>query len=52
MDYRFMPQKGNLAIFESSGISETGEVTPTKTGVYALDINPYLHKFFEPIPIN
>ena len=47
-----MPRKGNLAIFESSGISETGEVTPTKTGVHAFDINPYLHKVFEPIPID
>ena len=41
-----MGRKGNLAVFESSGISETGEVTPTKIGVHALDINPYLHKIF------
>ena len=41
--------KGNLAVFESSSISETGEVTPTKIGVNACDINPYLHEFFEPI---
>ena len=27
--------------------SETGEATPTKTGVHARDINPYLHKLFE-----
>ena len=47
-----MPQKGNLAVFESSGISETREVTPTKIGVHALHINPYLHEFFEPIPID
>ena len=33
-------------------ISETGEVTPTKIGAHACDINPYLHKFFEPIPID
>ena len=45
-----MVGKGNLAIFESSGISETGEVTPTKIDVHAFDINPYLHEFFEPIP--
>ena len=44
-----MVGKGNLAVFES-GISETGEVTPTKIGVHAFDINPYLHEFFEPIP--
>ena len=35
-----MGQKVNLAVFESSGISETGEVTPTKIGVHACDINP------------
>ena len=34
-----MVRKGNLAIFESSNISETGEATPTKTGVHAFDIN-------------
>ena len=28
------------------------ETTPTKISVHALDINPYLHKFFEPIPID
>ena len=47
-----MVRKGNLAIFESSNISETGEVMPTKIGVHAYDINPYLHKFFGPIPID
>ena len=47
-----MVRKGNLAVFESSNISETGEVTPTKIGVHAFDINPYLHEFFEPIPID
>ena len=41
-----MGGKGNLAVFESSGISETGEVTPTKIGIHACYINPYLHKFF------
>ena len=47
-----MVGKGNLAVFESSNISETGEVTPTKIGVHACDINPYLHKCFEPIRID
>ena len=47
-----MVQKGNLAFFESSGISETGETTPTKIGVHALGINPYLHEFFGPILID
>ena len=47
-----MVRKGNLAIFESSSISETGEATPTKIGEHACYINPYMHKFFEPIPID
>ena len=47
-----MGQNGNLAVFESSNISETGIVTPTKIGVHAFDINLYLHKFFGLIPIN
>ena len=47
-----MVRKGNLAVFESSSISETGEVMPTKIGVHACYINTYLHEFFEPIPIN
>ena len=47
-----MGRKGNLAVFEGSGISETREVTPTKIGVHEFDINSYLHKFFKPIPID
>ena len=47
-----MVRMGNLAVFESSGISETGEVTPIKIGVHACYINIYLHEFFEPIPID
>ena len=47
-----MVRKGNLAVFESSCISETGETTPTKIGVHALGVNPYMHDFFEPILIN
>ena len=47
-----MVEKGNLAIFESSNISKTEKVMPTKIGVYAFDINVYLHEFFEPIPIH
>ena len=34
-----MVRKGNLAVFEGSSISETGEVTLTKIGVHAFDIN-------------
>ena len=47
-----MGQKGNLAAFESCNISESGGVTPTKIGVHACDISPYLNEFFELIPIN
>ena len=47
-----MGRKGNLAVFKSSNISETKVTTPTKIGVYKLDINPYLHDFFELIQIN
>ena len=32
-------------------ISETKEAMPTKISVHALDMNPYLHEFFEPILI-
>ena len=47
-----MVGKGNLAVFEGSNISETGEVTLTKIGVYAFHLSLYLHEFFELIPIN
>ena len=47
-----MPRKGKLAVFESSDISETKEITPTKIGVHVCDINPYLHEFFESIPFD
>ena len=47
-----MVGKGNLAVFEGNGISETGETTPSKIGVDACDINPYLNEFFELIPID
>ena len=47
-----MGRKGNLAVFESSNISETRDVTPTKIGVHVCYINAYLHEFFEPIPID
>ena len=47
-----MGRKGNLAVFESSNISETEEVTPIKIGVDVCCMNPYLHEFFEPIPID
>ena len=42
-----MGRKGNLAVFESSNISETGEVTPTKIGVDVCYINTYMHDFLK-----
>ena len=47
-----MVRKGNLAVFEGSGISESRKATPTKIGVHACNINAYLHEFFEPISID
>ena len=47
-----MVRNGNLAVFEGSSISETGEAPSTKIVVHVCDINLYLHEFFEPIPIN
>ena len=44
-----MVGKRNLAVFESSNISETGMATPIKIGVHAQYIDLYLHDFFEPI---
>ena len=47
-----MGRRGNLAVFESTSISKTKEVTPTKIGVDVCYINTYLHEFFEQIPID
>ena len=52
MDYSPCPEREIWLFLKGSNISETRETTPTKTGVHALDINPYLHDFFEPIPID
>ena len=47
-----MVRKEKLAVFEGTNISETEIGTPTKIDVDTLGINPYMHEFFEPIPIN
>ena len=47
-----MVQKGNLAIFEGSNISEIKKATSTKIVLHVYDINSYLHKFFEHITID
>ena len=41
-----MVGKGNLAVFESSNISETRMATSIKIGVHAQYIDLYLHEFF------
>ena len=46
-----MVRKGKMAVFESSYISETEEVTPTKICIHAWYINIYMPEFFELIPI-
>ena len=51
-DHGPMVRKGNLAVFESSNISETEVATSTKNGVHAFDIHTYLLEFFEPISID
>ena len=47
-----MVRTGNLAVFESSNISENKEAAHTKIGVHAFDINPYLLEIFGPILID
>ena len=47
-----MVRREILAVFEASEKShnsETEEVTPTKIGLHAFQVNLYLHEFFEPI---
>ena len=43
-----MGRKGKLAVFESSNIYETREVTPTKIGIHVCYIKAYMHEFFKP----
>ena len=52
MDYSPCPEREIWLFLKGNHISETGETTPTKTDVHARDIDPYLHEFFEPIPID
>ena len=52
MDYSPCPEREIWPFLIGSRISETEEVMPTKIGVHALDIDPYLDEFFEPIPID
>ena len=43
-----MVRRGNLAVLESSGISETREVTPTKIGVHVCE---YSHNHVTALPV-
>ena len=38
--------------FVNKNISETGKALPTKINVFELDINSYMHKFYEQILSN
>ena len=48
----FLMTMDYMAIFESSNISETGEVTPTKIGVHVCYIKAYMDEFLKPILSN
>ena len=50
--YSPCPKREIRPFLKGSNISETVDTTPTKTGVHAFDIDPYLHELFEPILIN
>ena len=52
MEYSPCPEREIWSFLKGSNISKTEEAMPTKTGVHAYDINPYMHEFFEPIPID
>ena len=42
-----MGRKGKLAVFESSNITETGEITPTKIGIHVCYIKAYYARIFQ-----
>ena len=44
-----MGRKGKLTVFESSNISETGDITPTKIGIHVCYIKVYMHEFLKTI---
>ena len=51
IDYSPCPKREIWTFLKGSNISETEETTPTKTCVHTLDIDLYLHDFFESIPM-
>ena len=52
MDYSPFVKREIWSFLKVAVISETREAMPTKIGVHVFDINPYLHEFFGPIPID
>ena len=52
MDYSPWSEREIWPFLKASHISEIKEATPTVIDVHARYINPYLHEFFEPIPID
>ena len=52
MDYSSCPKREIWPFLNGSHISEVGGVTPTKTGVHARDIDPYLHELSIPTYMN
>ena len=53
MDYSPWSEREFWPFLRGSGISMKPERSrPSKIGAHAYDINPYLHEFFEPIPID
>ena len=51
MDYSSWSERKIWPFLKGSHISESREATPTKIGAHVLNINPYRHEFFEPVPI-
>ena len=46
MDYSPCPKREIWLFLKGNHISKTGGAMPTKIGVHARDVNPYLHEFF------
>ena len=52
MDYSPWSEREIWPFLKVAVSPKPDETTPTKIGVNELDINPYMHEFFEPIPID
>ena len=51
MDYSPWSERENWPFLKVAVSPKLKKPHPLKIGVHALDINPYLNEFFEPIPI-